>query len=497
MELKITRNNIVLFFISLIVVMSLVLDIDNYPSFWFDEGWIMSVAQNWIKLGHYCQLLNGKPIPTSMLNVGFPAIGPIALSFSCFGVGIWQGRLPSVLFTASSFFLIYQISKYLYGRVVATATLIIALFVLPTLINPIYIGRQALGEMPAMFYLLVGYFFLMFAWRNSLSIALAAIFYGLAMVTKQQIVPFLILALLIPLVILIVNRDWKHSRIMGSIIIATLIIYMVMYYIQGLLVGSHLPQGSQTELYLTTAFVPDLKVRLRTFYDIIRVPSLLIIALGYGLYDYICSRQTPPLNNNVEIIHLSLVILAGTWCAWYILLSIGWPRYLFPSAFISTIFIASLLKYLTQSDKSCNRLLIVLTILILTNPFSNLSFVYSIIVNNKKSSVVDVANYINNYTNKNALIETYDKELFIFLDRRYHYPSDLIQLQLNRRLFMQQNVKITYDPLQANPDYLIIGPMTAQWGLYDKVLNTGEFRFIKKIGEYKIYSRVRSTQDPP
>jgi hypothetical protein len=52
---------------------------------------------------------------------------------------------------------------------------------------------------------------------------------------------------------------------------------------------------------------------------------------------------------------------------------------------------------------------------------------------------------------------TYESELFLLLDRRYHYPPDPVHVELNRRTFLQQDVPIPYDPLAADPDYLVVG----------------------------------------
>jgi hypothetical protein len=52
-------------------------------------------------------------------------------------------------------------------------------------------------------------------------------------------------------------------------------------------------------------------------------------------------------------------------------------------------------------------------------------------------------------------------------------------------------LKIDYDPLAANPDYLVVGHQSKYLGLYDPYLNTGAFRLVKKFSRYDIYQRVR------
>ncbi|RIL07513.1 MAG: hypothetical protein DCC75_09970 [Proteobacteria bacterium] len=49
---------------------------------------------------------------------------------------------------------------------------------------------------------------------------------------------------------------------------------------------------------------------------------------------------------------------------------------------------------------------------------------------------------------------------------------------------------ITYDPLEADPDYLVVGPWSRHvFKIYDSVISSGAFKEIKRIGDYSIYSR--------
>ena len=107
------------------------------------------------------------------------------------------------------------------------------------------------------------------------------------------------------------------------------------------------------------------------------------------------------------------------------------------------------------------------------------------------SSVIDTAEYINKDTTPGSLVETYDMELFFLLKRPYHYPQNSTIIKLDQRNILGRKVPIDYDPLKANPDYLIVGPMTRTWRLYDSVLQTGSFRLVKKCGPYDIYRRSR------
>jgi hypothetical protein len=52
-------------------------------------------------------------------------------------------------------------------------------------------------------------------------------------------------------------------------------------------------------------------------------------------------------------------------------------------------------------------------------------------------------------------------------------------------------VRIDYDPLPANSDYLVVGPFNHGWHTYDATLATGAFRLLHSYGSYDIYERVR------
>ena len=138
---------------------------DQVPPLWFDEGWNLSVAANLVKIGAYAQLSLGQPVAPSLVSTGWPGILPLAASFQLFGVGAWQGRLPGILFTTAGLVLLYGLARRLYNGRVAVATLFVSLLMTGAHIHlhPVVLGRQALGEMPAVCYLLAGYLCLVWA----------------------------------------------------------------------------------------------------------------------------------------------------------------------------------------------------------------------------------------------------------------------------------------------------------------------------------------------
>ena len=43
----------------------------------------------------------------------------------------------------------------------------------------------------------------------------------------------------------------------------------------------------------------------------------------------------------------------------------------------------------------------------------------------------------------------------------------------------------------ADPDYLVLGPLSFGWHVYAAVLHTGAFRLVLDQGNYQVYQRVR------
>jgi len=181
--------------------------LDTAPPLWWDEGWTLNVARNWVEQGHYGQLLNGEP-RSAGLSGHFPVVATVALSFKLFGIGAWQARLPFAFYTWGVFAIIFILSLKLYNKTVAWVTLAVLLLMTGGLISPPLIeGRQVMGEMPAIFFLLIGYLFLYFAFSDSMQFLLVSIvFWGIALRTKSQVLPFWLVSLAVPIVLNLYRR---------------------------------------------------------------------------------------------------------------------------------------------------------------------------------------------------------------------------------------------------------------------------------------------------
>ena len=504
---KINRWIILLFFTLLVASF---IHLDSAPPLWWDEGWTMNVAKNWVERGLYGQMLDGVLQPPG-LSAAFPVVASVALSFRLFGVGIWQARLPGVIYMLGAILCIFLLADRLYGRKVAWTTLILLLLPFNEKLHPVLLGRQVLGEMPSLFYLLLGYLFLYQSLRGKeVWLIPAALVWAIAIRTKAQVPPFWMVSILTIFVFALYRRSKRGTAIIFLTGVVTLLAAKGLDNIQaGLLAGKTLPQVALDGYYSMASMVPVLNIRVWAFISAIAFGLPVIVGLIYTLFQSIRELRHPKLDFPEEVLRLSLLVLSGSWMAWYVSLAMYWPRYLFPSLFIGSIYAAAALldftsglniritvrlassiflerRITSSSVKSLGAILITswfLTISILMFSISYHNFF--------KISVIEAANYLNSNINTNALIESYEPQLQFLTYHRWHYPPDQVHVWLNKRSILDANTRVNYDPLVADPDYLVIGPSGGEWKLYESTVKSGAFTLIKEFGLYHIYERVR------
>jgi 4-amino-4-deoxy-L-arabinose transferase-like glycosyltransferase len=169
------------------------------PALWFDEGITLEIARNYAFYGH----LDVLTAPHVFSNLGYlvgtngyPLTLPLAVAFKVFGYGLVQARIVMLLWMVATLTATYWVTKKLFGVVSALcATALMATFA------TFYAdGLTATGEMPALFFFMIGMWFLLgkkdYFWMG--------IFWGLAMAAKPGV--FILLAHTTVLYILLFDR---------------------------------------------------------------------------------------------------------------------------------------------------------------------------------------------------------------------------------------------------------------------------------------------------
>lgn len=476
------------------------------PAPWFDEGWTLAVARNWVNTGQYARLLNDKPISAVGMAWNFPVTGPIALSFHLFGIGVWQGRLPSTLFTTTSILLVYLLGRQMYGERIAVAAILVLLLGFPFSLME---GRQAIGEPAMIFYLLAGFytFWMFLENRSILSIGGSVLFWGAALTSKQQPLPFWFLSIFTVVIYSGVRRDRSIFGASIGAILGTLIVWRGMLGIQAWLeAGLPLYGAPMQGLLSVTGWVPVWEIRIRALTITTQFALPLILGSGYVLFQEIVDWKMRLNEGPLRYLRLAYWCLTISWLSWYATLAMSWERYLYPVTFFGSIFVAVFIsritddfkfsqvvsragKILHRSQFKYENLQALLVILIF-------SYMGGVVIKNFTFAVPNndaktIAEYLNHSTPPDALLETYDSELLFLVQRRFHFPPDQIQVELNKRAFLGQNIAIPYDPMLANPDYLVVGPFSRLWKLYDSVLAQQNFwQLVYKLPSYSVYQRV-------
>ena len=121
------------------------------PPTWMDEGIIIQIAHNVAVHGVYgLQTAPGIFASPAHVSTGFPVILPIVLSFMLFGINLFSARLIMVLFIFGLFILVYLYMRQYGTRVAVWSMALLATFA------PIYgQGKNVLGEVPGLFFLLL------------------------------------------------------------------------------------------------------------------------------------------------------------------------------------------------------------------------------------------------------------------------------------------------------------------------------------------------------
>jgi hypothetical protein len=484
---------------------ALSVNLETTPALWWDEGWTLLVARNWVELGHYGRLLDGQLAPRG-LEAGFPVTASIAFSFAVFGVGVYQARLVAVAFTIAALVSLYLLTCRFYNRSIAIGTLAVLIFMCGHVdINPLIAGRQVMGEIPSLCFLLAGYLAFLGADRMPfVAMPLAASFWSLALFTKAQVQPFWAASMALTLGLMLFRKRWRAAGLIASSFVGSSLLFLCYQYY----FARTVPSSTVTGLARTIALAISEHSRLAVLYETLQFGLPTLFGLSWAVWSFL--KSGCETKSHVDVVRFSFLVLTVTWFAWYEVLSLGWPRYFFPPAFLGSMFVAAMLydwtdKFSLASTveraasvlrslriKQTSVAAIAAVILIAMSAGRTLTILYEAYVLDADGSIKETVEFINTKTPEKSLIETYESELFVFLKRRYHYPPDQIHVELIRKFSLGENVTIDYDPVASDPDYLVIGPQNRFWDFYDARITSGAFRSLQKYSRYEIYERVRN-----
>ena len=486
-------------FIGFIVLILGLYNQPYYPQTWLDEGFVLQGPINLLRYGKYAmKSVEGFRILDQPLIPNGPGIVlPLTLMFKLFGIGLIQARMLMVgflLFTAFSYFFL---SKYLYGTIAGLISILL-LIALPVE-GFIWFGRQTLGNIPALGYFCIGYIL----WLRSLddkriltSIG-AGLLFGLTMITKGQY------TLIIPVLIILAFFDWVYYKQIGIqkfiiVLLTSITCYLLWHIVQGYLVGwENWPQ--HIESIRGSARVTVYAFRFKripgTIWFLMRSGIAIVIVPGF-LYMLWLSRQ----RTMDSIRSMLLILFILVWSAWFVIASVGWPRYAIDLYAAGAILTGKFLKDVIRSNQkpldennifNKNKYIKFpsFIILIAIIAFALFGFVLQIkgISSKSDKSPQLFAAFLQKNIGKNTVIESWEWELDTITDLNFHHPTNDWVDKYTAILQYNENIEVNYDPFEYNPVYLIDGPFSKWTGIYSNQLANGCCDLLNTTGPYDLY----------
>ncbi|NOK57354.1 MAG: phospholipid carrier-dependent glycosyltransferase [Chloroflexi bacterium AL-W] len=479
----------------------LFLNLPYAPRTWFDEGSHLHVPKTLVQHGVYADISSeGFRYYGPTVGVGPTVMLPIALMFNLFDVGITQGRLVIVLYALVALASLYALGQKLHGHVAGLLVLTL-LFASRTFNYEGFIeySRQVLGETPGLAFLSLG----LLAWvaalhagknlvtrRSWLLSVLAGLGFGLALVTKNQFV------LIIPVALVAVGvLDWLYYRvgtwqlrIVPVLIACGCFGLWVLAQFQFLGPGSFLENMQQTRQAAGGAiFVFDMGATLRAGKYLLQPDlygGLLIPALLYAAWR---ARRRDAQGLSEAL----LVIIIGLWLTWFVGASLGWPRYAFPAVALGALLIArALIDLLTwlRNGTTVQRALAVLgtgyAALFMLVPFA----LSTNAIVHPDDTAHRFAAYLDDHVPQDTVVETWEPELGVLTDHRYHYPPiELLDTAVRHQWL--GGPPLVYDGLQDAPVYVVVGSFGGYTGIYDTVILEQKYMEEHSIGSYVLFRR--------
>lgn len=476
--------------------------LEVYPASWFDEGLVLQVPKNLVLYHEYAMMYlpDGLREFDPAIQAGPTILLPIALVFHLAGIGLLQARLVMVFYSLLAVGAFYSLVRGLSGMKIAFLASLLLIFTFDhEFTSFVFMGRQVLGEVPALSFFLLGTLLWFRGWKRLRWTALIwpGLVWGLAMLTKVQFVLILPVALIL---------FWLLDRVSGKRLPILYVIVPVLvsggcvlmwygYQVVSLGFADYWQQASELGAaggmhLLSFSFRKVISAGLQ-----LSGSTLVIFGVPGMLYTLCLGLQ---IGGEREDRWMFLAVFTATWLVWYAFLSIGWMRYAFVPTAISAIFSARLLGKLWGWSGEHSKMLgrwLPMTVgqvavggVIVTLLLSGLLPLMKQVVQSPDSGLQELADYLNTHIPTEAVIESWEWEVDFLTDHKYHHPPYEVTNAITDKIWYGTPVSPDiYDPLAFRPTYLIRGPFAKWTGIYPQELLGQRCTLIKSVGDYDLY----------
>jgi hypothetical protein len=476
----------------------LLVNLTTFPSPWFDEGLNLSTAATLARHGVYALPDSaGARLLDPAIQTGPLLIAPIALIYRDLGVSLAVARVVVVVFAFGTLAAYVLLARRLAG---GPAGLLAALLLLAGNSDPftsfVPMARQALGEVAALGLILYGLWLWLRALgrpgQHTVELVVIGAAFGLAMATKSQVLvvfPVAWSALCLADRLHYRRAGWRAFLIPGATAAGCVLGW---YAAQRALAGPELFARNAAILregfsLHIVGFAPRhvrnaLGSLWRAGFVVWGLPGLL-----YGLW--LARRRSAE-----GFRHASLLCFVGCWLAWFTLCSIGWSRYAFLGLAPLPIWTAALLV-----DAGAGRLgglavpprarLALAGALALALLAGNSRLTLGGVFGPQQTDYAAFADYLRAAVPPGAVVETWEWDLDVAAPLRFHHPPTEVTNAVTEKMLSGAARPVAYDPLAANPAYLVDGPFSNWTGIYRDVI-ARRCVPLRTIGRYTLYRVV-------
>lgn len=498
------RREVLLVAAGLAVVAALALyRVDLYPVPWFDEGWYLQVPRNLVEHGEYATR-SGHDFrrDDTVLSVSPTVYLPIAAAFELSGIGFLQARLVMVAYLLIATGCCYLLGRQLYGSLAGAAAAYLFLFRMESdpFTSTFLLGRQVMGEVPAIAFTLAG----CLAWREAAlsgryrTAALGGVLFGLAVVTKLQFV------FTVPVAVLLVGglAWWQGTRLVARLALVTAgvigLTIAAWFGCLWILLGSD--HAASLAANVIAASAPQVRIGAlaATWRSLSFLSSSMFLVLGVPALAYaILLEVRDPQPDPGRRLVVALVVLSGLW---FVFRSIGWPRYAYPMLALGNLLIAKLFVDLAAglalvgspsvagaAPTASRAATAVVAAVVLALPLPEGRMVAKNLVAPADRSLSSLRTWLDREVPPGAVVETWEFEVAV-MPSPHHYSFPPVRLvdRMITSVFFGGAGAPDYDPSGSGSAYLVVGRFAKWTGLYSGVLRRGGTP-VATFGDYDVY----------
>jgi hypothetical protein len=385
---------------------------------------------------------------------------------------------------------IYSLARRLGGEQMALVAL--ALVVTSPSLAFLETGRQVLGEVPALFFLVTGLLVWFSAWDGSRSrLTLAGVLLGASAVTKYQnlfMIAPAIAAGALANAAYYRTVSWRVFLWPGTLVVAVFGAWQGVFllYIGPESAASNL--DALREATAGAAAVFDTRATRRAVVYLLSFATygtLLPLAIPLG---FVLASERSRIGLQWGI--LTFLVVANF--VWFSIASIGWPRYAFPGLALGGMLVAKVLSDLSRATAPATDPLrtavgVWMAVVLGLGAVS----VARPIVSPPENAPAVMSAYLTRHVSRDAVIETWEPELGALTAHNFHYPPNrLLATAIAYKWQRGPSPRHHYAPLETErPPYVVVGPFAKWVALYPDDVLQGRYQLLFSTGRYDLYER--------